>query len=83
MKAIMTCQSLVYEKVWFYGLPLERSSMNIFEWLRDEVSKCSDEACFLPGDMMVISESRVKQLLDEAKARWEAENGGNSKKRSD
>ena len=45
----------------------------IFNDLRKKVSISSDEACFMPDDMMVVSESWLKQILDEAEAKWEAE----------
>lgn len=44
----------------------------IFNDIRNKVSLCSDEACFMPDDMEVIAESRLKQILDEAEAKWEA-----------
>lgn len=44
----------------------------IFNDIRNKVGLCSDEACFIPDDTEVIAESRLKQILDEAEAKWEA-----------
>lgn len=45
----------------------------IFDDIRKEIDIHSDEACFLPDDTMVVSESRLKQILDEAEVKWESE----------
>lgn len=43
----------------------------IFNDIRKKVSTSSDEACFMPDDMMVVSESQLKKILDEAETKWE------------
>jgi len=45
----------------------------IFDDIRKEIDIHSDKACFMPDDMEVIAESRLKQILDEAEAKWEAD----------
>lgn len=45
----------------------------IFDDIRKEIDIHSDEACFMPDDTMVVSESRLKQILDEAEAKWKAD----------
>lgn len=45
----------------------------IFNSIRNKASQCSDKACFIPDDAEVITESRLKQIVDEAEAKWEAE----------
>lgn len=45
----------------------------IFNSIRNKASQCSDKACFMPDDAEVITEKRLKQILDEAEAKWEAE----------
>lgn len=45
----------------------------IFNDIRREIDIHSDEACFIPNDMMVISESWMLKKLDEAEAKWEAD----------
>ena len=45
----------------------------LFDDIRKEIDICSDEACFLPDDTMVVSENGLKQLLEEAEAKLEAE----------
>ncbi len=45
----------------------------IFNEIRNTVSLYSDESCFMPDNTMVVSENRIKQILDEAEAKWEAE----------
>lgn len=47
----------------------------IFDDIRKEIDIHSDEACFMPDDMMVVSESWLKQILDEAEAKCETECG--------
>lgn len=42
----------------------------IFDDIRKEIDIHSDEACFMPDDTMVVSENRLKQILDEAEAKW-------------
>ena len=43
----------------------------IFNSIRNKASQCSDKACFTPDDAEVITESRLKQIVDEAEAKWE------------
>lgn len=45
----------------------------IFDDIQREIDIHSDEACFMPDDTMVVSEGRLKQILDEAEAKWKAE----------
>lgn len=45
----------------------------IFNSIRNKASQCSDKACFMPDYAEVITESRLKQIVDEAEAKWEAE----------
>lgn len=42
----------------------------IFNDIRCKASLCSDKACFMPDDTEVITESRLKQILDEAEAEY-------------
>ena len=46
---------------------------NIFDDIRKEIDIHSDEACFMPDDTMVVSERELKQLLEEAEAKLEAD----------
>ena len=45
----------------------------IFNSIRNKASQCSDKACFMPYDMMVVSENEMKKIIDEAEAKWESE----------
>lgn len=45
----------------------------IFDDIRKEIDIHSDEACFMPDDTMVVSENELKQLLEEAEAKWKAD----------
>lgn len=45
----------------------------IFDDMRKEIDIHSDKACFMPDDTEVIAESRLKQILDEAEAKCEAD----------
>lgn len=40
----------------------------IFNDIRSKISMCSDEACFMPDNTMVVSENRIKHILDEAES---------------
>lgn len=42
----------------------------IFNDIRNKASLCSDKACFYPDDTEVISERRLKQIIDEAEIQW-------------
>ena len=42
----------------------------IFNDIRKEIDIHSDEACFIPDDMMVIPSSWMLKLLDESEAKW-------------
>ena len=52
----------------------------MFNEIRNKVNQCSDKACFMPDNMMVVSENRINQILDEAKAKWKAELKARDKK---
>ena len=52
----------------------------IFNEIQKKVSQCSDKECFMLDNKMVISENRINQILDEAKAKWKTELKAHDKK---